>query len=29
MFVEFKATKDIQYSVSLGKKQIETNEFSL
>ena len=29
MFVEFKAAQDLQYSVSLGQKQIETNEFSL
>ena len=29
MFLEFKAAQDIQYSVSLGQKKIETNEFSL
>ena len=29
MFVEFEAGQNSQYSVSLGQKQIETNEFSL
>ena len=29
MFVEYKAAQDIQYSVSMGQKQTETDEFSL